>query len=390
MINTLLKLFVKNYNDVKNANVRERYGRFSSILGIICNVLLCTSKIIVGFLFNNISITADGINNLSDASSSVITLVGFKLSNKPADKDHPFGHARIEYISGLIVTFIILFLGIELIKTSFDKILHPEESSFSVILLIILVLSIIIKLFLCYVNNNLGNKINSTTIKATAKDSLNDVLSTSAVLISVIITKLTGLKIDGYVGMLVAVIIIFSGIDILRDILNPLLGEPPDRELIDNIVDKILCYEGVLNLHDLVVHSYGPNKYFATVHVEVSASEDILISHDMIDNIERDIHKDLDINLVIHLDPIVTNDKETNKLKEIVNNIVSNLGCNYSMHDFRLVKGHTHTNVLFDIVIPNECDKTPDELTCSISQEIKKININYYPVITIDKNYNTK
>jgi len=295
LINLLIKKFVRNYEDIKNPIVRESYGKFSSILGIICNVLLCTSKILVGLIFNSVSITADGINNLSDAGSSVITLIGFKLASKPADKDHPFGHARIEYIAGLIVSFIILLLGVELIKTSFAKIISPEPLDFSIIMVIVLILSILVKLFMYFANINLSKRITSATIKATAKDSLNDVIATSAVLASVIISKLTNLQLDGYIGMLVAVFIIFSGIEILKEILNPLLGEPPSKDLVNTVVKKIMSYDGVINIHDLVIHNYGANKYFATVHVEVSYKEDILESHDMIDNIERDFLSDMGI-----------------------------------------------------------------------------------------------
>lgn len=387
MINLLIKKFIRNYEDIKNPIVRESYGKFSSILGIICNVLLCTSKILVGLIFNSVSITADGINNLSDAGSSVITLIGFKLASKPADKDHPFGHARIEYIAGLIVSFIILLLGVELIKTSFAKIISPEPLDFSIIMVIVLILSILVKLFMYFANINLSKRITSATIKATAKDSLNDVIATSAVLASVIISKLTNLQLDGYIGMLVAVFIIFSGIEILKEILNPLLGEPPSKDLVNTVVKKIMSYNGVINIHDLVIHNYGANKYFATVHVEVSYKEDILESHDMIDNIERDFLSDMGINLVIHLDPVVTDDEETNNIKKEVLSIIKSLGDDYSMHDFRIVKGSTHTNIIFDVVAPTECKIQSKELIYNISKEIKKLNKTYYPIIVIDYNY---
>jgi len=389
LINLLIKKFVRNYEDIKNPIVRESYGKFSSILGIICNVLLCTSKILVGLIFNSVSITADGINNLSDAGSSVITLIGFKLASKPADKDHPFGHARIEYIAGLIVSFIILLLGVELIKTSFAKIISPEPLDFSIIMVVVLILSILVKLFMYFANINLSKRITSATIKATAKDSLNDVIATSAVLASVIISKLTNLQLDGYIGMLVAVFIIFSGIEILKEILNPLLGEPPSKDLVNTVVKKIMSYDGVINIHDLVIHNYGANKYFATVHVEVSYKEDILESHDMIDNIERDFLSDMGINLVVHLDPVVTDDEETNNIKKEVLAIIKNLGNDYSMHDFRIVKGSTHTNIIFDVVAPTECKIQSKELIYNISKEIKKLNETYYPIIVIDYNYNS-
>ncbi len=389
MINFMIKKFIVNHEDIKNPMVRENYGRLSSIIGIICNILLSSSKILVGLIFNSVSITADGINNLSDAASSIVTLIGFKLASKPADKDHPFGHARIEYIAGLIVAFLILTLGIELIKTSFSKIISPEPLDFSIIMIVVLIFSILVKLFMYYTNMKLSAKISSATIKATAKDSLNDVVATSAVLISVIISKLFTIQLDGYIGILVAGFVIYSGWDILKDILNPLLGEPPSKELIDEIAEKIMSYKGVINIHDLVVHNYGANKYFATVHVEVSYKDNILESHDMIDNIERDIIKGMGINLVIHLDPVITDDKETNTIKKEIIGIIENLGSEYSIHDFRLVKGSTHTNIIFDVVAPPECKMQDKELINIISNKIKKLDEAYYPIVVIDYNYNS-
>ena len=389
LINILIKKLIRNHEDIKNPTVRESYGKLSSILGIICNVLLCSSKILVGVIFNSVAITADGINNLSDAGSSIITLIGFKLASKPADREHPFGHARIEYLAGLIVSFIILLLGVELIKTSFAKIISPVPSEYSIIMVLVLVFSILVKLFLCYANTVLSEKISSTTIKATAKDSLNDVISSTAVLASIIVTRLSGLELDGYIGMLVAVFIIFSGWGILKEILNPLLGEPPSKDLLDSIVNKLMSYDGVLNIHDLVIHNYGADKYFATVHVEVSYKEDILESHDMIDNIERDFLSDMGINLVIHLDPVVTDDEETNAIKEKVILILKKLGDGFSIHDFRLIKGSTHTNIIFDVAAPLECKTAAKELIYQISKEIKKLDSTYYPIIVIDYNYNS-
>jgi cation diffusion facilitator family transporter len=388
LINFLIKLFIPNFEDIKSSKVRENYGRFSSILGIICNALLSSSKILVGLIFSSVSIVADGINNLSDAASSIVTLIGFKLASKPADKDHPFGHARIEYIAGLIVSFIILMLGIELIKSSFAKIISPEQLEFSILMIIVLIFSILVKLFMYLVNMKLAKKISSATIMATAKDSLNDVIATSAVLASLIISKLFSIQLDGYIGILVAGFVLYSGWDILKDILNPLLGEPPSKELIDEIVKRIMSYEGVLNIHDLVVHNYGANKYFATVHVEVSYKDDILESHDMIDNIERDIFREMGINLVVHLDPVITDDEETNTIKKEVIDIVERLGEDFSIHDFRLVKGSTHTNIIFDVVAPTECKIQAKELISTISDEIKKLNETYYPIVVIDYNYN--
>lgn len=387
MINFLIKSFIKDYDNVRDPSVREAYGKLGSIVGILANLVLSMSKIIIGSIFNSISITADGVNNLSDTGSSVVTFIGFKISGKPADKDHPFGHARIEYLTGLIVGAIILLLGFELTKSSIDKIRNPESTVFSWTMVIVLVLSIAIKLWLSYFNSKLADKISSATMKATAIDSRNDVISTAVVLASIFISKFTGIEIDGYMGVIVALFILYSGYSILKDILNPLLGEMPDPDFIEKIENKILSYKGIINIHDLVVHNYGPNKYFATVHAEVDAEEDILKSHDTIDNIERDFAKDLDINLVIHLDPIITNDKEINHLRTMTEGILKSIDSSFTMHDFRVVKGETHTNLIFDVVIPVEYDIKSNDLVKEIEKAIKIENENYYAVVTLDKNY---
>ncbi len=390
MTSFIIKKFIKDYENTKDTSVREAYGKLGSIIGIIANIFLCVSKISVGLIFNSISITADGVNNLSDAGSSVITLIGFKMAGKPADKDHPFGHERIEYISGMIVAFVILLLGLELVKSSFDKIINPEPINFSYIMIFVLIVSIIVKLWLSYINGKIADKISSTTMKATSMDSMNDVIATSVVLISIIIAKITSYQIDGYMGMLVALFIIYSGFNILKDLMNPLLGELPDPEFINSIENKIMEYEGILNIHDLVVHNYGPSKYFATVHAEVDAKQDILLCHDLIDNIERDFARELDINLVIHLDPVVTDDQEINKLRDRVNSIINSIDERLSMHDFRIVKGKTHTNLIFDVVVPVDFKILSKELINQIEKSINEENDEderYYLVVTIDKNY---
>lgn len=387
MINFIIKKFIKNYENVNDSQVREGYGKLGSAVGIIANVILSFSKILVGTLFNSISITADGVNNLSDTGSSVVTFIGFKMSGKPADKDHPFGHARIEYLTGLAVGAAILLLGIELIKSSVDKIRNPEATVFSWAMVLVLVFSIAMKIWLSYFNFKLGQKISSSTMKATAMDARNDVIATSAVLISVFIFKFTGLEIDGYMGVVVALFILYSGYTILKDILNPLLGEMPDPDFIENIENKILAYEGIINIHDLVVHNYGPNRYFATVHAEVDAKEDILKSHDMIDNIERDFARNLGINLVIHLDPIITDDKETNHLRQMTEEIIKSIDEKMSMHDFRVVKGETHTNLIFDVLVPVGFEIKSGDLAKMIEDAVQNENKTYFAVVTIDKNY---
>lgn len=387
MTNFIIKKFIKDYENVNDSKVRESYGTVSGITGITVNILLSVSKILTGILFNSISVFADGINNLSDAASSVITLLGFKISGKPADKDHPFGHARMEYLTGLILGIVVLLVGIELIKSSYNKIINPENTVFSIEMIIVLIVSIFIKLWLSLFYNKLGSKISSATIKAASTDSRNDVISTTVVLLSLFVSKVTSFEIDGYAGILVAVFVLYSGVEILKDILNPLLGEMPDSKFIESIENKILSYDGILNIHDLVVHNYGPNKYFATVHAEVDAKEDILKSHDLIDNIERDFAKDLSINLVIHLDPVIRDCKETNELKIMTDAIIKNIDVNLSIHDFRVVKGETHTNLIFDVEVPLEFKIQSCELVKLIEKEIKKENERYYAVITIDRNY---
>ncbi len=387
MINFIIRSFIKDYENVKDPSVREAYGKLGSSVGILTNIFLSITKIVIGTIFSSISITADGVNNLSDAGSSVVTFIGFKMSGKPADKEHPFGHARIEYLTGLAVGAIILVLGSELIKSSVKEIINPETSVFSWVMVCVLAISIAIKIWLSFFNSVLADKISSSTMKATAMDSRNDVIATAAVLASLFISKFSGLEIDGYMGVVVAVFILYSGVSILKDILNPLLGEMPDQEFIRKIENKVLSYEGILNIHDLVVHNYGPNKYFATVHAEVDAKEDILKSHDIIDNIERDFARDLNINLVIHLDPIVTNDSEINQLRGMTESTIRDIDERLTMHDFRVVKGETHTNLIFDVVIPVDYEIKSSELVKEIEKKIKSVDERYYTVITVDKNY---
>ncbi len=387
MINFIIRKFIKSHENVKDPSVREAYGMLGSVVGILFNIILSISKIAIGTIFKSISITADGANNLSDAGSSVVTFIGFKMSGKPADKNHPFGHARIEYITGLVVGAIIFILGFELVKSSVDKVRNPEITEFSWIMVFVLLFSIAVKVWLSYFNLKLADKISSSTMKATAMDSRNDCISTSAVLASLFVSKYTGLEIDGYMGIVVALFILYSGYSILKDILSPLLGEMPDPKFVEKIENKILSYEGIINIHDLVIHNYGPNRYFATVHAEVDANEDIMKSHDMIDNIERDFARDMDINLVIHLDPIITNDEEINHLKSMTEKIIKKIDKRLTIHDFRVVKGETHTNIIFDVVIPVGYDMNSSDLVKKIEESIKTVNQKYYAVVTIDKNY---
>jgi len=383
----LIKLFVKDYKNTSNAKVRERYGKFAGVTGIVTNILLFMFKITVGTIFNSISITADAINNLSDSGSSLITLAGFKISGKPADEKHPYGHARMEYISGMIVSFLILVLGFELIKSSVEKIINPQETRFNIISILVLAVSILIKLWQSMFYRRIGNIIESGTLLATSVDSRNDILSTSAVLVAAIIALLTGYNLDGYMGFIVAMFIFFSGIRLIRETISPLLGMAPNKELVDRIYKKILSYEGIIGLHDLTIHNYGPGKCFASVHCEVQAEQDIMVSHDIIDNIERDFLKEEGIHMVIHLDPVVTDNARINELKAIVENIIRDISPKISMHDFRVVFGISHSSLIFDIVVPFEFEMSDDELIQLISDKIHEVNGNYHSVIMVDHHY---
>lgn len=387
MFDYLIRKCIGNNKNPKEPSVRKDYGVFSGIIGLIVNIILSLSKIIAGTVFNSISVTADGINNLSDAGSSIVTLIGFKMSGKPADRDHPFGHARVEYLTGLILGIAILFVGVELIRSSVDKIINPRPANYSTIMFIILAFSIAAKFWLGKFYARIAEIISSSTIKAASLDSANDVLATSAVLAGALISKFAGYEVDGFMGIGVALFVLWSGVQILKSILSPLLGEMPDPELVEKIEKKILSYDGILNIHDLVIHNYGPEVYFATVHAEVHANESFLKSHDIIDCIERDCARDLNINLVIHMDPIITDDEEVNRLREMTEGIVTNIDTRFTIHDFRIVKGANHTNLIFDVVVPAELDVSATKLIHKIEKAIKAEDPNYYPVITVDKNY---
>lgn len=383
----LIRLFIKDYEQISTPNVREQYGLLGSYIGIILNIFLCLFKIAVGMIFNSISILADGLNNLSDAGSSIITLLGFKLASRPADEGHPYGHQRIEYLSGLAVSFIILLLGIELIKSSIKHLFSSVSPTFSFTMVIVLITSIAIKLWLYLFNKDIGKKINSSAMIATATDSLNDVIATSSVLLALIISKYTSLNLDSFMGILVGGFVCYSSITLIKETVNPLLGEAPSPELVEMIKKKLIHYETISGFHDLVIHSYGPNRIFATVHAEVPSDADLLKCHDLIDSIEKDFSSNLNIDLVIHLDPIVTNNAKINELKYEVEAIVSLIDKRLSIHDFRVIEGHTHTNLVFDVVAP--ADLSPKELAFTIDQDVKKLNPNYYTVITVDVNYSS-
>jgi cation diffusion facilitator family transporter len=344
-------------------------------------------KILIGLFSKSIAIVADGINNLADASSSIITLVGFKLASQPEDEDHPYGHARIEYLTGLFISIFIIVIGFSLLKTSVDKIINPEAMDFSNVTIIVLVIAIAIKLWQAMFNVSIGKKIKSVTLMATAADSRNDVISTSVVLISVLIGKFTGLVIDGYMGCLVALFIIWSGIQLVRETSSPLLGEAPDDELVASIVEIASKEPISMGMHDLIVHNYGPGKVFASMHVEVDAKGDIMEAHDAIDNLERKIKEELHIEFVIHMDPVVLDDPIINEMRKIIVDALIPIEGLTNIHDFRIVPGPTHTNILFDAVRLNDCKLSEKEILKIANEAAQAVNPAYFVVITFDKQY---
>lgn len=399
MFTLLTKIFIKNYQDYKDSKVRNDYGTLASIFGIVSNFIICAMKFIVGLLFSIISITADAVNNLADASSSFVSLIGIKLSNKPADNDHPFGHARIEYIAGFVVSILIAALGIVLIYSSIVNIIDVAtgakeivkmESLEFYITIATLSLAILLKIYQAYVNYSIGKKINSTVLKATATDSRNDVIATSVVLLGTIINyffTIERVSIDGILGSLVGIFIGISGYKLIIETVDPLLGKAPEKEIVQELTQKILSYENILGIHDLQMHSYGPNCIFATCHVEIDSQIDVLISHDLIDNIEKDCLKDLKIFTTIHMDPVVLNDPFQDELKIKVLDMLKEFPFPCSIHDFRIVKGPTHTNIVFDLLVPMNEKLSDSQIKNLVTNQIKLIDESYFAYPTIDRDY---
>lgn len=381
----IMKALVPGYGKKDEPQIREKSGRVAGAVGIVTNFLLFVIKLIAGFVSGSVAIMADAVNNLTDSGSSIVMLVGFKLAGKPADEKHPFGHARIEYLSGVIVSFIVLFLGLELGMTSVEKIITPQDAEFSTVALAILLVSILIKLWQCFFYRSVGKTIHSDTVFATSSDSRNDVIATSVVLLGALITRFTSLNLDGFLGLAVAIFIVISGVKLIMETGNPLLGMAPDEKLVRTIYEKILSYDGIFGIHDLTVHNYGEGKCFASVHCEVPAERDILVSHDIIDNIERDFQRDLGIHLVIHLDPIVTEDERTNKLREQVRKLLRVVYPQASMHDFRVVWGVTHSNVVFDVAVPFSLKESDQQIRDRIDEAVKTLDSDYRTVLTIDR-----
>ena len=385
MTELLCKLFVRDRNRTADPAVRRRYGTLVSIVGIIVNLILCAGKLLAGVLSGAVSITADAVNNLSDAASQIISLVSFRLSAKPADRDHPFGHARIEYVASMAVSFLVILIGFELLKSSVAKIFSPQETVFSTVSAVILGLSILAKLWLFLFNRKIGRKIDSGVIRATALDSLSDAGSTLAVLVSAFILKWTGLDIDAYVGIVVTILILVAGIKILGEAKNLILGEAPDEEVVRSIRAIVEQYPEALGIHDLMVHNYGAGAVIASLHIEVDGSRDIFETHDTVDNIEKRLCSELGIRCTIHMDPIVTDNDEINATHQVVRQAIAGLDPAWTIHDFRFVKGDTHTNLIFDIVIPFECKLKDEDIRLRVDGAVKAIDPSYFTVITIDR-----
>ena len=387
MVSLLAKIFIKDRENTSAPEVRQAYGILCGAVGIGFNLILFLGKFIAGSLSNSIAITADAFNNLSDAGSSIITLTGFKMAGQKPDPNHPFGHGRIEYISGLLVSIIILIMAFELIKTSVGKILHPEDLTFSPLILIILLASIAVKCYMAHYNRSIGRRINSAAMKATATDSLSDTLATTVVLIATLVGHFTGLHIDGPCGVLVGLFICYAGISAARDTISPLLGQAPEPEFVQQIHDIVMSYDGVIGIHDLIVHNYGPGRVLISLHAEVPADGDILSMHDMIDLIEHDLRDRLHCSAVIHMDPVCVGDQETNRLKMLVTGYLKEMDERLSLHDFRIVQGPTHTNIIFDIVVPYKFPMSDHELVEKVTNRIQRDNPNYFTVIEVDKQY---
>lgn len=385
MTKLLIRLLIKNSEDTENPQVRGNYGTMAGIVGILCNLVLFLGKLVIGTISGSVSIRADAVNNLSDASSNIVTLVAFRLARKPEDAEHPYGHARIEYLSGLAVAAMILLIGVELAKESFHKILHPEPVSFSWALVAVLGMSIAVKLWMAVFNRTLGKKIKSTSLMATAADSRNDVITTGAVLLAAVTARLTGLELDGYVGLLVAGFILWSGIGIAKDTISPLLGAPADPELVHLIRHEIEHFDPrILGVHDLMVHDYGPGQTFASIHVEVDRREDVLEMHEMIDRAERMMLEQHRIHLTIHYDPIVTDDAALQRMQKKVEEALHAIQPGLSLHDFRMVAGEKSTNLIFDVVLPDTLRGKEQEIQSALEKAIQEPGMEYRTVITFD------
>jgi len=388
--NFLISKFVKNYHDTTNKQVRDAYGYLGGLVGIILNLILFATKLIIGIISNSIAITADAFNNLSDVASSVITILGFKLASKPADREHPFGHGRLEYISGLIVSFIVILVGFEFIKTSFDKIIHPSKVIFNLIPFILILVSIGVKIWISRFNKFMGKAIKSSALEASSTDALSDVISSSCVALSLLLSIWIDFPIDGYIGILVSLIIIYAGYSLIRKTMNPLLGEAPDIELVKGIRSKLLSFDHITGCHDLVIHNYGPGRCMGSIHAEVPCDMPIVKIHEIIDTAEKEVSDEFSIYLVIHMDPINTTDEEVKASRLELLSILKYFSIIKSIHDFRIVGEGERKNLIFDVVIdfnPKFSESDELKLEDDINQELKKCYPNYNAVMTIDRDY---
>lgn len=385
-MNFLVRRFIKNYQDTKDASVRTSVGKLSGIVGILNNLFLFVIKFVIGTIVHSVSIQADGVNNLTDAGSNIISILSFHLANKPADKDHPFGHERTETIASLFVGILILVLGFETAKESISKVIHSGSIDFRIVSVIILIISIIVKFWMYTYNKKLSKTYDSSLLEATALDSISDVCGTTAVLVSTLLSPVLHFNLDGYMGIVVSGIILYGAYGLLRDMINSLIGEAPDPELVHNIVDRIMAHPAILGVHDMMLHNYGPNKIFASAHVEVDSSKDIFETHDHIDNIEREVKENMNIDLVLHMDPVKVNDPETELYRAKVVEAIHQIDPKWGFHDFRIVSGPTHVNLVFDLVIPFEEKYTQEEIEAMLLKHIQS-NKKIYLVLTIDHPY---
>ena len=384
MTDILLRLFIKNCEDTQNPAVRSAIGKLAGLTGIVCNCLLTVLKLVIGLLVGSMAIIADGVNNLSDAASSLTTLLGFRMAQRPADKQHPYGHARYEYLSGLAVAALILLIGAELVKSSIAKIINPQPIDISAVTIALLAASVAVKLWMSRFYKTLGKKINSTALYATSVDSRNDVISTCAVLLGCLVNYLFALNIDGYVGLAVAIFILYSSIGIAKDTISPLLGQQADEEMVDKITELVLSHEKVLGVHDLLVHDYGPGRCYASAHVELSADEDPMACHDIIDDIECDVLEKMNVHFVIHYDPVVQNDAEQNEMRRTVGEIIRELNPAFSIHDFRIVRGSAQSKLVFDLAVPYSMIERKKEIKEQIEAALNKKGKKYVTIIRFD------
>lgn len=387
MTDLLIKIFIKDYQNIKSPHVRASYGTLSGCVGIAVNIILTVVKFLIGSLTGSIAITGDALNNLSDAGSSAISLLGFKLSSKPADEKHPYGHGRIEYVCGMGVGVIIMFMGYELIKSSIEKIITPEKTAFSWVAVIVLAVSILGKLWLALFNKKIGKKIDSGTVDAVVADSISDIAATTASILALILSNYFTLPFDGIFGVIVSGFVIFAGIGVFKGTLASLLGQPPTQETVEEIQDMILSYPGILGVHDLIVHDYGPGRWFVSAHAEVSSETDIMESHDLIDVIEQDLKEKTGFLFTLHMDPLVQNDETIQAARDMISEIIGSINEKLSFHDFRLVSGPHHTNLIFDLVIPFSVKTDTNYIIDCINKQLQNKNKCYHAVITVDRSY---